>query len=140
MAIGSEQLLQFFVVFVFILIFLIPEIIGFFLPARGYYRYEGDYYYYQGISWYQYEDYEGWCKISPPKELKKKHKRYYISSNYSSTYYHSDYKQYPYSIDRFEDSRYYREPSSSSSGSDDDYSWSSSDSWDSSSTDWDSDW
>lgn len=94
---------------------------------------------YQGISWYQYEDYEGWYKVSPPKELKKKHKLYYISSDYSSTYYHSNYKQYPYSIDRFEDSRYYREPSSSSSSSDD-YSWSSSDSWDSSSTDWDSDW
>ena len=96
------------------------------LPSRGYYHYNNSYYYYQSGSWYLYDDYYGWDRTSAPEELKKNHNDYYDSSYYNY-----------YGIDRFEDSSYYVEPSSSS---DSDSSWSSSDSWDSSSSDWDSDW
>ena len=103
------------------------------IPNRGYYSYNDNYYYYQDGSWYEYDD--GWSKQNDvPKELKKNQKKYYNSYSYDSSYY----------IPSFENSSYYVEPSSSSSSSswddDDDYSWSSDDSWDSSSTDWDSDW
>lgn len=98
------------------------------LPNRGYYHYGSNYYYYQSGSWYLYDDYYGWDKVKAPEELRKNHNDYYDTSSY-------DYSAYDF--DRFEDSGYYIEPSSSS---DSDSSWSSSDSWDSGSSDWDSDW
>ena len=101
--------------------------ISVFTPNRGYYRYNDSYYYYQSGSWYLYDYYYGWDRTTAPSELKSNYKEYYDDSAY-------DYK---YGIDRFEDSSYYVEPSSSSDSSSD---WSSSDSWDSGSTDWDSDW
>ena len=94
-------------------------------PNRGYYHYNNSYYYYQSGSWYLYDNYYGWDRTTAPKTLKKNHSDYYDSSYYNY-----------YGIDRFEDSSYYVEPSSSSSSSD----WDSGSSWDSSSTDWDSDW
>jgi len=98
-----------------------------FTPHRGYYRYNDSYYYYQSGSWYLYDYYYGWDKVTAPEELKENYKEYYDTSAYD----------YSYGIDRFEDSSYYVEPSSSSDSSSD---WSSSDSWDSGSTDWSSDW
>ena len=104
-------------------------------PKRGYYYYSNDYYYYQNGSWYGYDRSRGWYRdYNVPYDLKKNRSNYYKSSY-----------DYDYNIDRFENSSYYVEPSTSSSSSSsssswDDYSWSSDDSWDSSSTDWDSDW
>lgn len=113
---------------IFFLIFLIPIIISIFSPNRGYYRYNDDYYYYQDGSWYEYDNNYGWRHAYPDE---------YFKDNYSDYYYSSGYV-YNLGIDRFEDSSYYVEPSSSDYDSDS--SWDSSDSWDSSSTDWDSDW
>ena len=101
---------------------------GVHVPERGYYRYNDDYYYYQSGRWYEYDDYYGWQYADIDD---------YFEDNYSD-YYYSSYYDYDYDIDRFEDSDYYNEPSSSSEDSDS--SWDSSDSWDSGSTDWDSDW
>lgn len=99
------------------------------MPHRGYYHYNDSYYYYQSGSWYYYDDYYGWEKTTAPDELKDNYSDYYDSSSYNS-----------YGIDRFEDSGYYVEPSSSDSSWDSSSDWSSSDSWDSGSSDWDSDW
>lgn len=99
-------------------------------PVNGYYTYEGNAYYCQDYVWYRYDDVSGWKEVSIPKELKVNHKHYYNSE----TFYHSYGKNRR--IDKFEDSIYYRKPTTSS----DDYRWRSDDSWDSSSTDWDSDW
>lgn len=96
--------------------------------TRGYYHYKNDYYYRQNSSWYMYDDHYGWTSTTAPSELEENYRDYKSSD-------------FPY-YNKFEDSKYYEEPTYtySDSGSDDDYSWSSSDSWDSSSTDWDSDW
>ena len=107
-----------------------------FQPERGYYYYDNEYYYCQDGTWYKYNSAGDWVIVTPPQELKKNEKKYYRDS------YTSDGGYY-YTINRFEDSTYYREPStdsSDSSYSSDDYSWSSDDSWDSGSSDWDSDW
>lgn len=104
--------------------------------SRGYYLYDDTYYYYQSGSWYSYSATGGWSSTTPPKELKSNSSDYFESYGYSSDY----------DIDDFEDSGYYKEPSSSSSSSSSDSDWDSSSSWDSgsswdsSSTDWSSDW
>lgn len=123
---GSTSLIEIIVLGIMICIMFLIFIIPLTQPKRGYYYYDDDYYYYQEGTWYEYEDYGGWRKAVVSEDLKKNHSDYYTSYNYT------------YGIDSFQNSPYYREPSSSSSS--DDYSWSSSDSWDSSSTDWDSDW
>ena len=111
------------IVLVILIMEIIMGIISFFLPQRGYYLYNDDYYYYQNGSWYEYSNYNGWQNAIIPIDLKKNYRDYYQSSYYDSYY----------NIDNFEYSGYYEEPSSSSD-------WDSSDSWDSGSTDWDSDW
>ena len=93
-------------------------------PGRGYYQYDNHYYYYQTGSWYKYNEYYGWSYSKAPEELREHRSDYFCADSYESSY----------GIDRFEDSTYYEETSSSDSD------WSSSDSWDSSSTDWSSDW
>lgn len=109
---------------------LIMGAVAIFAPKRGYYLYDNNYYYYQNGSWYEYDKSSGWYRANKPQELSRHHRNYYQSYDYSTYYY----------IDDFEYSGYYEEPSSSS---DDDWSssdWDSGDSWDSGSTDWDSDW
>lgn len=106
---------------------LISIIARFSSPSRGYYHYNDNYYYYQNGDWYRYSN--GWYLTDVPSVLRDNYDDYYSSYGY-------DYK---YNIFNFENSDYYVEPSSdsySSSSSD----WDSGSSWDSSSTDWDSDW
>lgn len=98
-------------------------------PSRGYYTYHNNYYYYQNGSWYEYDDVFGWDEADEvPDSLKDDFRDYYDSTG----------SAIDYGIDSFESSDFYVEPSSSSSSSSSD--WSSSDSWDSSSSDFDSDW
>ena len=98
-------------------------------PSRGYYNYGGDYYYYQAGSWFLYNAIDGWYYTDPPTELEDDYRDYYSGSSYRSEY----------GTDDFYNSGYYQEDTSSSSD-DDDWDWDSGDDWDSSSTDWDSDW
>lgn len=114
---------------IIILILLISFILAMKSPKRGYYLYNDDYYYYQNGSWYEYDRYRGWNSTYIPTDFKDNYKDYYQSYNYNNYY----------DINSFESSSYYEEPSSSSSDSDDSF-WDDDDSWDSSSTDWDSDW
>ena len=130
-------------VFIAIFMFLIISImilLAIKLPKQGYYSYNNEYYYYQNLGWYQYDDYNSWEHIVAPEDLKENHSIYYSSYNYN----------YLYDIDRFEDSIYYDDPETYNDyddddydydyGDDDDYDWNSGSSWDSDYTDWDSDW
>lgn len=93
-------------------------------PDRGYYNYHDNWYYYQDESWYTYGD--DWYPVAAEEELDGHWNDYYQGKDCPA----GD------AITSFESSDYYHESSSSS----DDYSWSSSDSWDSDSTDWSSGW
>ncbi|MGN1330722.1 MAG: zinc ribbon domain-containing protein, partial [Clostridia bacterium] len=105
------------VLFIFIA-FIINIVISINSPKRGYYTYDDNCYYYQDGSWYMYDD--GWSITSPPTRLEDNFSDYYETNSYYSDG----------NIDYFEDSTYYKPPSSSStSGS----SSSSSSDWDSSS-------
>lgn len=111
-------------------------------PSRGYYRYDGNDYYYQSGSWYSYnQGYDTWDYLSDSDFLD--------DIIYDET--DDDYRIYDHSGMDFEDTSWYDSGSSSSSGSsydssdysydwDSDYSWDSYDSWDSDYSSWDSDW
>ncbi len=115
-------------------------------PSRGYYRYEGNTYYYQS-GWYLYDALgSDWAYSSyVPEELEQNYESFYDGKDYDDTdvgrfgvtdfagsgHYESDWEQF-WSSD-------------SDSGSIfDDFDWDSGDddwdSWDSFDTDWDSDW
>lgn len=93
-------------------------------PRRGYYRVDDDIYYYQNNYWYLFDDYaDDWTIYDTPEG----------DEWYQDAYYGEDYP-FEDSRDDFSNSGYYQEPSDSSSDS------SVFDSWDSSDTDWSSDW
>lgn len=99
-------------------------------PQNGYYQYEDSYYYYQNNDWYTYEG-DSWVSADAvDSALEQQAQDYWQGHDYSDSY----------GTDDFADSGYYQEKEWKSSDwdSDDwdnDYS-----SWDSSDTDWDSDW
>ena len=99
-------------------------------PKRGYYRYEGEYYYYQSGKWYGYDDDINDWLLYPAVDslLEDDYSEYYESVRYDESY----------PVSNFSDTEYY-ESSRSSDDDDDswDYDW---DDWDSGDTDWDSDW
>ena len=109
-------------------------------PSRGYYRYNGDDYYYQSGSWYSYDPaYDSWDYMSDSDFLD--------DIIYDDTA--DDYRVYDHSGTDFEDTSWYDSGSSSSYDSgdysydydwDSDSSWDSYDSWDSDYSSWDSDW
>ena len=111
-------------------ILIVVVVVAFFLymrnPRRGYYLYDDDYYYYQDSDWYYY-DMDGWILADSVDEaLRDDASEYYQGDSYN------DY----YGVEDFSDTEYYHESDSSSDSSwDTDY-----DSWDSSDTDWSSDW
>ena len=101
-------------------------------PNRGYYLIDDDVYYYQSSNWYYYDDGD-WLYYYDPVDYDWYNGHYYGSSYYGF----DDYG------DAFEYSDYYVEPSSDnrySNDDDDDDDWDIFDSWDSSDTDWSSDW
>ena len=110
-----------------VLVIIAIAIVGIYLyrhsPRRGYYRVDDDVYYYQGSSWYWFVD-DGWERYDAPDD----------SDWYEDHYYGESYPYFEDSRDAFEYSDYYVEPSSDDDDSD------IFDSWDSSDTDWDSDW
>ena len=92
-------------------------------PRRGYYRVNDDVYYYQDDYWYWYDDGD-WVYYDAPAG------EWYGDDGY----YGYDYPYFDDESQRFENTEYYEEPSESDSDS------SVFSSWDSSDTDWDSDW
>ena len=102
-------------------------------PARGYYRYNGNDYYYQDSTWYYYDPVsDGWDYASNSDELD--------SVIYDDT--ESDYRTSYHNGSSFEDTSWYDSGSSDDSSDwDTDSSWDYDDSsWDSGGSDWDSDW
>lgn len=106
------------------------------MPDTGYYVYNGNSYYNYRDDWYIYDYYSNnWSPtiIESGDELYDNYSNYWQGSDYDSDFGGYDFK----------DSGYYDSSSSYDSGSswddDDDWSWGS-DSWDSGSTDWGSDW
>lgn len=109
------------VIFVALTIFFISQELK--KPSRGYYHYDDGLYYYQDDYWYYYYDDYGWYPAENQPELNEKWADYYEGATIADDG----------SIVNFEMTEYYSHTDSSSS-------WSSSDSWDSGSTDWSSDW
>lgn len=102
--------------------------------AGNYYRYEDEVYYcesYVNDSWYWYDyDDMDYVPVSIPQEMYDNIQDYKFSVD----------DEWYDSIERFEDTDMGRYVESLHESSDSDYSWDSSDSWDSGSSDWDSDW
>ena len=127
-------------VFLFIIVllsFIVPMVLDH-RPAKGYYHYDGNEYYYQGTSWYSYDPYDDTWSYADNSDLLD-------SVIYDDT--DDTYQSYGNEGTPFEDTNWY-----DSGSSDDDYDWDSDsswdswdssdswDSWDSGSSDWDSDW
>lgn len=120
-------------------------------PSRGYYNYDGGYYYVQNDDWYYYNRSSGWSPVTAPSGLYDNYDDYYVGSDYSgfkgvsnfenSSYYDYDYDSSYSSGSSYDSGSSYSSDSGSSWdwGSSDSY-WDSSDSWDSGGSDWDSDW
>ena len=95
-------------------------------PSEGYYRYQGNDYYYQGSSWYAYdEDSDSWDRAFNSSVL----------DDLINDETDSDYRYYGHSGSDFEDSSWYDDYDSDSDSSYS-YSWDSGSSWNSS---WNSD-
>ncbi len=97
-------------------------------PKEGYYRYNGDMYYYQDSSWYYYNDLQDdWSHVdsSQVPAIDKDTEEEYATDRHMGM--------------QFEDSTWYEEDTYDDDW-DSDYDWDSGDSWDSGGTDWDSDW
>ena len=107
----------------FVVVLIAFLIVSFRSPHRGYYTIDDGVYYYQDSSWYYYDDdYDDWVYYDTPGDYDWYHDNYYGDT-------------YPGLEQNFEDSEYYVEPSD-----DDDDDSSIFSGWDSSDTDWDSDW
>ena len=100
---------------------------------NGYYHYNDTYYYRLDDTWYYFDnDYNNWYPASStPEDLTQN----------ADEFYTSEYYDYDSGTTNFSNTDFYSdwEESRSSSASDSDSGWDSSD-WDSGDTDWDSDW
>lgn len=116
---------------------------------EGYYKVDDKMLYHYYNTWYEYEDYGydtvddtltgGWVESDEDYDQYQDIWDYNLGENYDSS------SDWDYGVERFTDSSTYDQAyedhhSSSSDSSDSSYDWSSSDSWDSGSSDWGSDW
>ena len=126
------------------------------VPDKGYYSYEGSYYYYDYHDWYRFDREQlDWIQADMAgTPLDRHYNRYLIKNNNSAGSQYSESVDSEY-YDAFsasqsvweEDDSSIREDSSGSDSSwddsdwdDSDWDWDSGSDWDSSYTDWDSDW
>ena len=116
---------------------------------EGYYKVDDKMLYHYYNTWYEYEDYGydpvddtltgGWVESDEDYDQYQDIWDYNLGEDYDSS------SDWDYGVERFTDSSTYDQAyedhhSSSSDSSDSSYDWSSSDSWDSGSSDWGSDW
>lgn len=114
------------IVIIALVVILVIMFVVKFMPDKGYYEYEGSYYYYDSDDWYWYNTAaEAWYPTQVDSEL----------SGHYSDYHLSDFDYEDYGVSDFTQSEYY---SDSDWDSDDD--WDFGGSWDSDFSDWDSDW
>ena len=105
------------------------------MPDKGYYNYNGSYYYCLGSDWYRYGD-GYWYSTSVDDELSRNYSSYYNGTEYENGYGYTD----------FEDTDYYSSYSESSSSYNDDWDgdnggdWDYGGNWDVGDTNWDTDW
>lgn len=125
------------------------------VPDKGYYSYEGSYYYYDYPDWYRFDREQlDWVPADMAHTPLDRHYNHYLIKNNSSGSQYSESVDSEY-YDAFsasqsvweEDDSSIREDSSGSDSSwddsdwdDSDWDWDSGSDWDSSYTDWDSDW
>lgn len=113
-----------------IVVFIIGAIFAIFdkTPPNGYYNYQGTQYYHQGSSWYYYDKAtDDWYKSSSDIDIDEDNA--------------DQYRIYTHEGSDFESSSWYDSGSYDDDDDyDSDYDYGGSDSWDSGSTDWDSDW
>ncbi|MGN0982112.1 MAG: hypothetical protein ACI4O0_04375 [Candidatus Limivicinus sp.] len=125
------------------------------VPDKGYYSYEGSYYYYDYQDWYRFDREQlDWIQADMAgTPLDRHYNRYLIKNNngsgnqYSESVDNEYYDAFSASQSVWDDDSSTREYSSGSDSSwddsdwdDSDWDWDSGDDWDSSYTDWDSDW
>lgn len=112
------------------------------VPDRGYYRYDGQSYYYDDSSWYGYDfTVNDWYLIEDvADELADHFRDYYVSEAYDDAYDVGDFRDSAYyEYDHYDDYSSYDSDSYYSDS--DDYDWDDDwDDWDDYDTDWDSDW
>lgn len=129
--------------------FAVLVIIGFLVmlfdhsPSKGYYNYGGTTYYNisgdSDTGWYYYDSYDDWVPIdasSVPADIKETPSAndFFYTPDWDSETQLTDFE----STDMYEE--YQESHSYSNSDDSSDYDWGSSDSWDSDSSDWGSDW
>ena len=106
------------------LIYMIFSFVNMSKRPQGYYQHESQTYYYDSHDWYIYDSaLRSWSQWDVKEDWTEEPKDYYLSSKYDDAYGAQDFK----------DSEYYHE----SGSSDWDYDYGS---WDSSDTNWSSDW
>ena len=126
------------------------------VPDKGYYSYEGSYYYYDYHDWYRFDREQlDWLQADmADTPLDRHYNRYLIKNSSSAGSQYSEPVDSEYydafsasqSVWEEDDSSTQEYSSSWDSGWDDsdwddsDWDWDSGDNWDSSYTDWDSDW
>lgn len=130
--VGKIATLVFGGIMVFSILFSIID--GIIHPSvkPGYYGYDDGVYYYSHNDWFYYDDaFDTWLDIDAvDDELSSHTGDYYLSSSYNVLYGASD----------FMDSEAYQNVKDDWASQDEDSHWDSDDSWDSGSTDFDSDW
>lgn len=114
------------------------------LPDKGYYTYNGGYYYSDMDHWYSYDEADGaWYLTDVDDELDDHYRDYFDGEDYDGYYGYSDWadSEYASDYDSGWDSSYGDDDSDwDSDWDDDDWDWDSGSDWDSGYTDWDSDW
>ena len=151
---GGNKLVKYIIIgwFIFIIgnILISNLVTSFNNRHNGYYSYNGDTYYHYGNHWYIYDaalaDYgyetsdfsdSFWLEVDNNKNtdvIESNYDDYYISKSWDSSIDATDWNNTNYYTDTHTSS--YSDSDSDWS----DYSWDSSDSWDSGGSDWDSDW
>ena len=105
------------------------------MPDKGYYNYNGSYYYCLGSDWYRYGD-GYWYSTSVDDELSRNYSSYYDGTEYENGYGYTDFEDTDYYSSYMESSSSYNDDWDGDNGGDWDYGGN----WDAGDTNWDTDW